>query len=202
MRQDELSHVLENHIPARAVDYCVHLWKEHPFRLSLRKARKTKLGDFSWRPGHAPHITVNADSHSYLFLLTYIHEVAHHRVQLKHGRRVAPHGKEWKEMFRELCSPLLRDEIFPNDVALVLKHHMENPKASSLSDAKLSRALSHHDPHLSNAVRLQDIPEGSAFEIRGRWFTRGKLKRSRIVCQEISSRRRYLIAADAFIGQS
>jgi len=193
--------ILENHVPTKAISYCLQLWQEYPFHFSLRNSRKTKLGDFSWRPGLPPHITVNSDSHSYLFLLTYVHEVAHHRVQLKHGRRVAPHGKEWKEMFRELCDPLIYHGVFPSDISQVLRQHLENPKASSLSDAKLSRTLSHHDPRLTHAVRLEDIPEGSEFEIRGRRFTKGKLKRSRIVCQEISSRRRYLIAADALIGQ-
>lgn len=202
MEQARLTQLLEKHVPSRAVAYCLNLWKEHPFRLSLRHFRKTKLGDFSWRPGQAPHITINADSHSYLFLVTYVHEVAHHRVQLKHGRHVAPHGKEWKEMFRDLCSPLLHGEIFPEEVTQVLKQHLENPKASTFSDSRLSRALSCHDPQLSHAVRLADIPEGSTFELHGRWFIKGRLKRSRVVCREISSRRHYLIAADAFIGKS
>ena len=201
MHLARVTELLEGRVPAASLPYCLQLWQEHAFHFSLRRSRISKLGDFSWKPGHPPHITVNADSHPYTFLLTYVHEVAHYRVHLQYGRRAAPHGQEWKDTFRNLCVPLLRQQIFPDDVAQALEAHLKNPKASSLSDPQLTVALHRHDIRMNNAVRLADIPEGSQFEIRGRWFMKGKLKRSRVLCREMSSRRQYLIAADAVIGK-
>ncbi len=202
MNSVTLHSILEKHIPAKAIGYCVHLWENHPFQFRLRKSRVSKVGDFSCRPGREPRITINADSHPFLFLITYIHEVAHLHVHKELGWRAAPHGKEWKREFHRLCLPLLQDDIFPPDLGLVLKHHLQNPKASSFSDPALSKALRQYDHHLISATVLADIPEGSEFQIRGRWFTKGKQKRTRVVCRELKSHRNYLIAADAIVGNA
>lgn len=200
----DLTHVtglLFNRVPQSALPYCLQLWQEHPFRFTLRRARLSKLGDFSWYPGRPPHITINADSPPLLFLLTYVHEVAHLRVHLQHGRRTAPHGHEWKATFRELAQPLLSAHVFPDDVASALHRHMKNPKASSLTDPHLSKALDAHDHRLTHVIHLTDIPEGSQFEIRRRQFVKGKLNRTRVMCREVSSGRHYLIAANAVINR-
>lgn len=194
--------ILKKHVPAEAVSYCVHLWEDHPFQFKLRKSRVSKVGDFSCRPGREPRITVNADSHPFLFLITYVHEVAHLYVHKQLGWRAAPHGKEWKKTFHQLCLPLLQGDIFPPDLNQVLKHHLQNPKASSFSDPALSKALRQYDHHSLGATVLADIPEGSEFQIRGRWFTKGKLKRTRVVCRDLKSHRNYLIAADAVVGNA
>ncbi len=200
MNSESLVSILEKHLPAKAIPYCIQLWRDHPFQFKLRKSRVSKVGDFSCRPGHSPKITVNADSHPYLFLLTYVHEVAHLLVHQAFGWRAAPHGKEWKRAFRQLCLPLLQDGAFPPDLSQALEQHLHNPKASSFSDAALSKTLRRYDHLLSGATTLGDIPEGSEFQIRGRWFTKGKQKRTRVVCRDLKSRRNYMIAADAVVG--
>jgi SprT protein len=192
--------LLERHVPPRAVEYCYQLWKDAPFELILRKRRLTKLGDFTCRPGHSPRITLNADSHPFVFLLTYVHEVAHLRVHREFGFRVPPHGKEWKNRFRELCSPLLLLSVFPETVKEVLMRHLQNPSASSFSDPQLLRVLRDQDSRLSETLQLADIPEESRFMLHGRWYQKGKLKRTRVVCKELASGRNYLISAHATVG--
>lgn len=200
MNSTHLSSILEQHVPAKAVAYCLQLWQDHPFQFKLRKSRASKVGDFSCHPGRDPKITVNADSHPYLFLITYVHEVAHLHVHKELGWRAAPHGKEWKKTFRHLCLPLMHCGIFPPDLQRILEQHLHNPKASSFSDPMLSKMLRSYDHHLMDATVLADIPEGSEFQIRGRWFTKGKQKRTRVVCHDLKSHRNYLIPADAVVG--
>jgi len=195
-----LAQLLELHVPPAAVPYCLQLWQENPFRLVLRNPRATKLGDFSCLPGRSPRITINNDSHPYSFLLTYLHEVAHLQVHKRVGFASDPHGKEWKETFRNLCLPLFDLRVFPDDLTEALRDHLVNPTASSFSDARLSQALQAYDDRLHNALRLADLPEGSQFQLHGRWFQKGKLKRTRVICRELSSRRTYLITAHALIG--
>lgn len=202
MQVAALTSILEKHLPARAVPYCLQLWKETPFQLILRKTRLTKLGDFTCKPGRSPRITINDDSHPFQFLLTYVHEVAHLRVYQVSGFNVAPHGRQWKDAFRNLCAPLFELNVFPDSVLETLRQHLQNPSASSMRDAHLSGHLQEYDDRLKGSVRLLDLPEGSQFLYHGRWYEKGRLRRTRIICKELSSRRKYLISAHALIGPS
>ena len=197
MQAASLKALLETHLPTAAVDYCHQLWIDAPFHLVLRKSRTTKLGDFSCRPGRQPRITINADSSPYVFLLTYLHEVAHLHVHGRLGFSVSPHGEEWKQAFRDLCAPLFQLNIFPPLLAEAVRSHLQNPPASSFSDAALIRQLNALDHRTVNGLLLIDIPEGSEFQLHGRWYKKGKHRRTRILCKELTSRRNYLISAHA-----
>ncbi|MBY0434259.1 MAG: SprT-like domain-containing protein, partial [Cyclobacteriaceae bacterium] len=133
MSEHTLHLLLREHVPAPAVAYCLQLWQQQPFDFKLRKSRATKVGDFTCRQGKKPRITVNRDSHPFLFLITYIHEVAHLVVHQQYGWKVEAHGKIWKETFIRLLNPVMTDEIFPPALLTVLRRHMRNPKASSFS---------------------------------------------------------------------
>ena len=113
MQESRLHVILQNHLPAAALPYCVNLWQNAPFDLRLRKERVSKVGDFTYRPGKSPRITINQGSHPFLFLITYIHEVAHLMVHLEHGWKVKSHGQVWKQKFQQLMEPLLTDVFFP-----------------------------------------------------------------------------------------
>ncbi len=189
--------ILEVHIPPPAFPYCLQLWNQYPFELRLKKKRISKVGDFTCRHGRIPRITINQDSHQFLFLLTYIHEVAHLVVHQKHGWKVASHGQEWKTAFRQLLAPLMTGEIFPNTLLNVLNRHMADPKASSFSDTQLTAALRHYDERQKSVTLLSEIPEGSIFGLHGRWFKKGQLRRTRVLCHELKTRRNYLVPADA-----
>jgi hypothetical protein len=132
-----------------------------------------------------------------LFLLTYVHEVAHFVVHKKHGWKLEAHGVEWKEAFRQLMLPIMNEEVFPSDILVILKKHMADPKASSFSDSKLTQVLRRYDERQKDATLLSELPEGSIFGLHGRWFKKGKLKRTRVVCNELKTRRNFLVPADA-----
>jgi SprT protein len=131
-----------------------------------------------------------------------VHEVAHLHVHKHHGFRAEPHGWEWKKSFQDLLSPLLTIATFPEPVLSCLKEHMTNPKASTYSDSALTKLLRSIDPRVKSVTLLSELPEGSIFDFQGRWFKKGKLKRTRVLCQEIKSKRQYLVPADAPIGSA
>src|SRR5689334_10544417 len=96
MKSEKVTAILQAHVPPVAVGYCYDLWKASPFELKITKSRQTKVGDFtSRRTKSHPRITLNHDLNPYLFLVTFVHEVAHLHVYLRHGNRVDPHGDEW-----------------------------------------------------------------------------------------------------------
>ena len=190
------------HVPAPAVEYCFQLWQQSRFDFHLRKKRISKAGDFTCHQGGTPRITVNHDLSAHEFLITYIHEVAHLHVHQLHGFRADPHGAEWKKHFQQLLIPMLSLDIFPEPVLSTLKGHMVNPKASTYSDSELTRQLRSIDPRAKSVTLLSELPEGSLFDFQGRWFKKGKLKRTRVLCQEIKSKRQYLVPADVPVGSA
>jgi len=198
MTQDRVFHILQSHVPGQALGYCLELWKASPFELKITRARQTKVGDFTSRNTKAhPRITLNIDLNPYLFLMTYVHEVAHLRVYLSHGSRVDPHGTQWRTTFTDLMVPLLWEEVFPDEILHELRRHMINPKASSYADAVLTEVFRKFDKN--PAVTLSQVPEGSIFKLQGRWFRKGKLRRTRVLCRELQSKRDYLVPADAVV---
>ncbi len=197
MTQDKVFTTLQQHIPASAVEYCFNLWLKYKFVFKLRKARITKAGDFTFRSGQTPRITVNSDLHPHSFLITYVHEVAHLEAHSIFGHRVEAHGDQWKKTFQQLMIPVLTAEIFPPRLLAVLKRHMTNPKASSFSDSELTAALRKFDGNQASVILLSQLPEGSVFGLHGRWFKKGKLKRTRVMCREVNTKRDYLVPVDA-----
>jgi SprT protein len=201
MTAAEIHSTLRNHVPAGAVDYCYQLWKESPFELKITRSRNSKVGDFTSRGSKRhPRITLNNDLNPYLFLQTYIHEVAHLRVYLKLGNRVDPHGEEWKTMFTELMIPIMWENVFPEVILHELRRHMISPKASSYADPKLIEAFRKFDKNASDFILLSQLPEGSIFHFHGRYYRKGKLRRTRIICVEMKSKRNYLVPADALVS--
>ena len=197
MNQDKVLSTIQQHIPAPAVEFCFSLWLKYKFVFKLRKARITKVGDFTFRSGQTPRITVNSDLHPYSFLITYVHEVAHLEAHSIFGHRMEAHGEEWKKTFQQLMMPILSDEVFPPDLLTVLKRHMIQPKASSFSDSELTAVLRMYDRNKAAVILLSQIPEGSVFGLHGRWFKKGKLKRTRVMCREVNTKRDYLVPVDA-----
>ncbi len=201
MTEAQVLNTLQIQLPEKAVDYAFGLWKEKPFNLKLTKSRQTKIGDFTCRDGAVhPRITLNHDLNPFTFLITYIHEVAHLHVFLEFGHRVEPHGEHWKTAFQRLLTPVLTLEIFPNKILAPLTMHMQNPKASSFADRVLTKALRAFDEQAHSDIVLSDIPEGSLFQLNGRFFKKGKLRRTRILCKEVHSKRQYLVPAEALVS--
>lgn len=202
MNVEKLQQLLADRVPTASLSYCLDLWQKLPFDFKLRKTRMTKVGDFTFRTGKRIQITVNRDLHPYLFLMTYVHEVAHHYVHAAHGHRIQSHGIEWKRKFQELMDPVLNEEIFPEPILPNLKKHMLDPMASSFSDSELTRLFRSFDKNEKEKIVLSQLPEGSVFSLNKRWFKKGKVKRTRVLCNEIKTKRQYLIPLDSLVGEA
>jgi SprT protein len=201
--------VLGPRLPAAAVEDVVRQITEDPISLKVVRQRTSKSGDF--RPAHKSdpaQITVNGNLNPYAFLITLVHELAHHHVNTDHSRvvkkftfrrksRPLPHGKEWKDKFRLLMEPYLNRETFPADILPVLKLYLENPKASSSADHHLSKVLKKYDPP-DTTMRLEELPFDAVFTLHGRRLFQKKEKiRTRYRCICMNTNRIYLVSAGA-----
>ncbi|HMP98462.1 MAG TPA: hypothetical protein PKC24_01695 [Cyclobacteriaceae bacterium] len=196
MLDTDVYRLLESKLPPDVIHYCFDLWAKYRFQLKIKKNRVSKAGDFTASSISHPRITLNAGLNPYAFLITYIHEVAHLEVYLKYKSRLDPHGTAWKKTFIQLMQPMMSDLIFPADVLPILRKHMLNPKASTYSDAKLTRALSVYDEVQNPLPLLSDLPDGSIFKLGKKMFVKGKLRRTRYLCREYKSKREYLVPAE------
>lgn len=193
----KMHEMLTKHVPAHAVEYCFALWKEQPFSFKISRARSTCFGNYVFRDGHHK-ITVNNDLSLYAFVITYIHEIAHQRAWLgKSRRKIEPHGKEWKKNFQLLMTPIMNLSVFPETILVPLTHYMANPAASSVSYAPLARALQGFDLAEQNGILLSEVADNQWFTFRNTIFQKLEKRRTRVLCMERSSKRRYTILATA-----
>ena len=192
--QKQIYNRIQRFVPQQAVDLAYALWEEKPFRFVISKARNTKLGDFRFhKKESAAVITVNENLAPENFLITYVHEVAHHWVYDQYQHRVQAHGIEWKKQFQELMMPFLSEDIFSAAVLKELKRHMRNPKASSQSDLKLCQALRKQEKGYEALPQLSDLSVGDTFKLENRIFQVLEFRRTRVRCQEIASKKNYLV---------
>lgn len=206
MRPEILEHKIlqafKLHVPEPAVNYCFNLWKQNKFTFKIRKPRLSKAGDYTYIPTKKLHvITINSNLNPYNFLITYIHEVAHLVAFEKYGRKIMPHGKEWKLTFIDLMQPVLNTLIFPDDVLRVALQHFKSPKASTSGDPQLVRVLSRYNSNmqLKNYMILEDIPPGSTFTFRSKRYRKLEKRRTRIVCADAQTGKKYLISKAAMV---
>lgn len=195
MTRAELEMKIRHYLPAGTEKYVVDLLIRHKIQLKLNKPRASKFGDYRapFLSDKNHRITVNKDLNPYAFLTTFLHEVAHLTAYEKHRNTIEPHGREWKNEFRVLLQPVVQHHQLPEDILAALKHYMNDPAASSCSDASLMKVLSRYDQDGKNL--LEQIPEGSVFRLEtGRMFRKGRKLRSWYLCYEIPGNREYRVS--------
>lgn len=197
-----MSKVLLKYIPSEALPLIQYWYNELNFHLRITKTRKTKFGDF--RPafnGKPNRISVNGDLNQYHFLITLVHEIAHVACWEKYNSKVNPHGREWKGIYSNMLREIKEVVPLPTDIKLALKEHLKLPKASSCSDPELFKILKKYNPE-SDHIFLDSLDEGKSFIFQNdRVFRKGKKRRTRIECLELSSGKTYLISGHAEVLQ-
>ena len=189
--------IISKYIPDQTVDMVLKWIEQYNFRMRIKRKRNTKLGDY--RPpfdGRGHFITINHDLNKFAFMITLVHEIAHLTNWDKHKNKVKPHGAEWKKDFRDLMLPLLKQNIFPEDINHAVEKYMHNPAASSCSDLHLMRVLKRYDENNHHLVHLEELPHGVKFKIAsGKTFIKGEKQRTRFKCLEVHSKLTYLVSA-------
>lgn len=192
---DRNQSILRKYIPEAVVPMMAEWIVQFDFKLKIKKSRQSKYGDYrAPLPGTNHQITINHDLNQYAFLLTLVHEVAHLLTFERHGHRVKPHGEEWKTAFKDLMRPVIRLNVFPQDVREAIINYMQNPAATSCSDLHLMRVLRRYDDAHAVYVHLETLPTDAIFLYNGRRFKKGEKRRTRFMCLELDTRRRYLFS--------
>ena len=187
--------VLANYLPQEVIPYIENWIQEFKLDFKIVNPRKTKFGDF--RPAYGSRkkhqITINNNLNKHAFLITTLHEFAHLFTWEEHGRRVQPHGVEWKSIFAEMLVKFY--PLFPEDVQLALEKYIDNPKASSCSDKDLYKVLRKYDEY--SQPYLDEISIGSEFLFNKKRYKSLEKRRTRYLVKNLHNGREYLISGIA-----
>jgi SprT protein len=184
--------ILDRYLPVNAGDLVLQLQDEWKFQLKITKNRTTKVGDYRSPRNGGPHrITVNHDLNPFAFLITLIHEIAHLVVFEDYGRSVDPHGREWRQKYRELLNPFLEQGIFPEDIKASVMHYFD--RDVNRTDLEINAVLRKYDMP-NGLIPISELPDETMFKLNdGRLFIRGNRIRTRYRCLCLTNRKTYLI---------
>lgn len=192
---NDLMKTIDDYLPKNAIPKVRELLEEHDFILKIVNQRSTKHGDFRKLTSGKYQITINNNLNPFQFLLTLIHEIAHHITYQSFGR-VKPHGNEWKRTFKELMLPFLNPDIYPTHILPHLAKYLINPKASTDSDPNLALAMKCHQKE-SHKKYIFELVQGSDFTFKKKNYRILEKKRTRYLCLEINTNKKYLISQNA-----
>ena len=195
---DKELQILRRYFPEAAIPMVAEAYSQSRFNLRFKRPRTSKLGDFRApiNSNELCTITLNQDLNPYQMLVTFVHELAHYQVHINYPRkRLEPHGDEWKQTFTQLLLPYLKPEIFPEDILQALYHHLQHIKASSTADQHLAKVMKSYDKKVAEVLTVEDLPEGSVFQLQnGMTFRKGPKRRTRYQCECLDNGKTYTVS--------
>jgi SprT protein len=102
---------LEKYLPQNTLQYLKTWFSDYYIHIKITRNRNSKLGDYRKLPDNSHEITINSTLVPQLFFFVLTHELAHLIAFEKYGRRISPHGNEWKDTFRRMLLESI-DEYF------------------------------------------------------------------------------------------
>lgn len=154
--------------------------------LKIVKPRKRKLGDYRYHLVTKKHlITLNNDLDEGLFLLTFLHELAHKKCLEEFGRKVKPHGKEWKYCFQLLLKEGMDLALHP-EIREKLNDSFIAPRATYKTDHTNYDGITVKDLNFDDEFFLSNSTK--VFILKNKMRTRYRcLEKSSNKCYSISS---------------
>lgn len=193
-KEEKALETLQDFLPPGTFEMVVPYFRAHRIHLTLTHERKSVLGDYriptKAQPVH--RISINATLNQYSFLITLLHELAHLFTWVHFEAKAAPHGREWKTQFRHLLVPFMGRRIFPSDVEEALLAYLQNPAASTCTDARLYKALYRYDTRRPGYRLVDDIRVNGHFATEdGRLWEKVESLRTRARCRCLTTGKMY-----------
>jgi len=193
-KEEKALAALEQFLPPDTFDMVAPHFYAHRIHLTLTHERKSVLGDYRIPTRSLPvhRISINSTLNRYSFLITLLHEMAHLLTWVHFADKAAPHGREWKTQFRHLLVPFMGRRIFPADVEEALHAYLQNPAASTCTDARLYKALYRYDTRRPGYRLVDDIRVNGQFATEdGRVWEKVESLRTRARCRCLETGKMY-----------
>lgn len=185
---DLMTSLFDKYLPARAQSF-IEVWGQG-CRVSIKttRQRQTKLGDYRRLPDGQHRITINHDLPPDLFFFVLTHEFAHLLAFKKFGFKIAPHGQEWKHIYRQML--LESQNIYSPEILPLIRQFSRNPKANFSAFSPLAKVL--ESSHQQEEVTfVETIPPGTNFLYRRNIYRMLGRRKINYLCEDQATGRRF-----------
>ena len=141
-----------------------------------------------FRSDKSHQITVNGTLEPQLFFFVLTHELAHLIAFEKYGRRISPHGAEWKQTFREMLLESLT--VYAEDLRPIIQKFSKSPKANFMASPELVKYF-HVPKEDDEQTFIENLKKGELFEYKKEIFVIEETTKKRYLCKNIKSSRKY-----------
>lgn len=175
------------YLPENTLPFLRKWFGENFIHIKVTKGRETKLGDYRKMPDGSHQITVNSTLQPELFFFVLTHELAHMIAFLKFGRKIAPHGTEWKITFREMLLESIM--IYNPELQKIILEFSRSPKANFMASPDLVRYFQNHEEE--GFVFVETLKAGERFVFRNQKYAIIELRKKNYLCKNLENGKNY-----------
>ncbi len=179
---------LEKYLPQNTLKYLRIWFSDYYIHIKVTRNRNSKLGDYRKLPDNSHEITVNSTLTPQLFFFVLTHELAHLIAFEKYGRRISPHGNEWKETFRNMLLESI--EIYDEELKPIIIKFSKSPKANFMASPDLVRYF-HTEKQDDTLQFIEELKKGEFFIYRNEKYLLEGLVKKNYLCKNLATGRKY-----------
>lgn len=179
---------LEKYLPQNTLHYLKIWFADYYIHIKITKNRNSKLGDYRKLPDNSHEITINSTLVPELFFFVLTHELAHLIAFEKYGRRISPHGNEWKETFRKML--LQSIDVYNENLRPIIVKFSQSPKANFMASPDLVKYF-HIERQDDALVFIEKLQKGDFFIYRNEKYLLEGLIKKNYLCKNLATGRKY-----------
>ncbi|WP_294202160.1 SprT-like domain-containing protein [Chryseobacterium sp. sg2396] len=179
---------LEKYLPENTLPYLKIWFADYYIHIKITRNRNSKLGDYRKLPDGSHEITINSTLVPQLFFFVLTHELAHLIAFEKYGRRISPHGNEWKETFRKMLLQSL--DVYEENLRPIIVEFSKSPKANFMASPDLVKYF-HIEGQDDTLVFIETLKKGDFFVYRNEKYLLEGLIKKNYLCRHLDTGRKY-----------
>lgn len=179
---------LEKFLPDNCLNHLKKWFSGYSIHIKITRERKSKLGDYRKMRDGSHEITINSTLQPELFFFVFTHELAHLLAFEKYGRRISPHGNEWKHTFRLMLLESI--DVYSEELKPIIIRFSRSPKANFMASPELVKYF-HFEKSEDDSVFVETIQKGEQFIYRNQKYVLEGLIKKNYLCMNLETGRKY-----------
>lgn len=179
---------LEKYLPENSLPYLKDWFSSYSIHIKITRERSSKLGDYRKKTDGSHEITINSTLEPQLFFFVLTHELAHLIAFETYGRRISPHGQEWKLTFAKMIIESLT--VYKEDLQPILVKFAKSPKANFMSSTDLVRYF-HIKEEDNDENFVEELLVGDFFMYQKQQYVLEAQLKKNYLCKNVSTGRKY-----------
>lgn len=180
--------ILEKYLPENTLPHLRKWFSEHAIHIKITRGRHSKLGDYRRMENKSHQITINSTLQPQLFFFVLTHELAHLLAFEQYGRRIAPHGAEWKETFRTMLLESI--SVYTEDLKPIILRFARSPKANFMASPELVKYF-HVEDAQDETNYIDDLIIGDTFIYRKQQYVIREKRKINYLCRNLDNGKEY-----------